>query len=63
MATPRVWIGGWRHVEHLDPTKSHTGTDLLEVYFFIRLMEILIRCIQIKSHRLTDKVHESNNLL
>ena len=20
----RVWIGGWRHVEHLDPTKSHT---------------------------------------
>jgi hypothetical protein len=24
MATPRVWIGGWRHVEHMDPTKSHT---------------------------------------
>ena len=22
---PRVWIGGWRHVEHLDPTKAHTG--------------------------------------
>ena len=21
----RVWIGGWRHVEHLDPTKAHTG--------------------------------------
>lgn len=20
----RVWIGGWRHVEHLDPTKAHT---------------------------------------
>ena len=20
----RVWIGGWRHVEHLDPAKSHT---------------------------------------
>jgi len=24
MTTPRVWIGGWRHVEHLDPTKAHT---------------------------------------
>lgn len=20
----RVWIGGWRHVEHLDPAKAHT---------------------------------------
>jgi len=20
----RVWIGGWRHVEHHDPTKAHT---------------------------------------
>ena len=20
----RVWIGGWRHVEHLDPSKAHT---------------------------------------
>ncbi len=20
-----MWIGGWRHVEHLDPTKAHTG--------------------------------------
>ena len=20
----RVWIGGWRHVEHLEPSKSHT---------------------------------------
>ena len=25
MSVPRVWIGGWRHVEHLDPTKAHTG--------------------------------------
>ncbi|XP_023331722.1 sorting nexin-22-like [Eurytemora carolleeae] len=24
MNTPRVWIGGWRQVEHLDPTKAHT---------------------------------------
>jgi len=24
MSVPRVWIGGWRHVEHLDPTKAHT---------------------------------------
>jgi len=24
MGEPRVWIGGWRHVEHLDPTKAHT---------------------------------------
>jgi len=24
MIAPRVWIGGWRHVEHLDPTKAHT---------------------------------------
>ena len=23
----RVWIGGWRHVEHLDPTKAHTGEN------------------------------------
>ena len=25
----RVWIGGWRHVEHLDPTKAHTGIHSL----------------------------------
>ena len=25
----RVWIGGWRHVEHLDPTRAHTGPPQL----------------------------------
>ncbi len=32
-----MWIGGWRHVEHLDPTKAHTGDISHKINQFLGL--------------------------
>ena len=58
MSVPRVWIGGWRHVEHLDPTKAHTGA--LTYSFKQRAREDNIKKVFFFSGRTTKGVGRVN---